>query len=134
MTDQDATNVLPQHSGKKHPSSQDAQDSDSHNVDSRPTAFTLDSPTVHRLPADIKETMAMSQEGDEELVPEGQYDIFCQSVRSSVGQFHSSGYNADNFLEEIGSLILTDEVLKDKITWDTQTSLKASLANCAKRA
>ena len=76
----------------------------------------------------------MDQQGDEELVPAGECDIFRHAVWSSFGRFHSSGYSADDFQEEIGSLISTDEVLKDKITWNMQTSLKASLAYCAKIA
>ena len=76
----------------------------------------------------------MGQQGDEELVPEGEYDIFHQAVPSYLGRFHSCGDNADNFLEDIGSLNPTDEVLKDKITWDMQSSLKVSLTHCAKIA
>ena len=103
-------------------------------LDSQPPAFTLDPPMLHGLPVDIAETTDMGQHGDEELVPEGEYDIFHQAVRSYLSQFHSSGDNADYFLEDIGSLIPTDEVLKDKITWDMQSSLKASLTHCAKIA
>ena len=132
--DSPGCSVLPQYPGKKQPSSQDAQDRDSPNAYSRLNAFTLDPPTLHRLPADIKETTDMSQQGDEELVPEVEYEVFRQPVRSSLGRFHSSGDNADGFQEEIGSLIPTDEVFKDKLTWDMQTSLKASLAYCAKIA
>ena len=126
------TSVLPQHSGQKQLSSQDAQDNDSPAFDSRPTAFTMDPPVLHRLPVNIDETTDMGQQGDEELVPEGEYNVFCQVLRSS--RFHSSGDNADDFLEEIGSLVPTDEVLKDKITWDIQSSLKVSLTHCAKIA
>ena len=111
MTSRDATSVLPQHSGKKQPSSQDVQDSDSPNADSQSTGFTLDPPTVHLLPADINETTDIDQQGDE-LVPEEQYDVFRQAVWSSLGRFHSSGDSAADFQEEIGSLIPTDEVLK----------------------
>ena len=105
-TNQTMTSVLPQHSGQKQLSSQDAQDSDSPASDSRPPAFTLDPPMLHRLPVDIDETTDMGQQGDEELVPEGEYDVFCQAIRSSLGRFHSSGDSADDFLEEIGSSIL----------------------------
>ena len=80
MTNEDVTSVLQQHSGKKQPSSLDAQDSYSPTADSRPTTFILDPPTVHRLPADMNETMGTSQLGDEELVPEGEYDYFSQAV------------------------------------------------------
>ena len=83
---------------------------------------------------DIAETTDMGQQGDEELVPEGEYDIFHQAVQSYLGRFHSSGDNAEYFLEDIGSLIPTDEALKDKITWYMQSSLKASLTHCAKIA
>ena len=44
----------------------------------------------------------MGQQEDEELVPEGEYDVLLQAVQSSLGRFHSSGDNADDFLEEIG--------------------------------
>ena len=134
MTNQDATCVLPQHSGNKQPSSQDVQNSDSPDAASRLTAFTLDPLTVHRLPTDINDTTDMDQHGDEELVPEGEYDVFRQAVWSSLGRFHSSGDSADDFQEEIRSFISADEVLKDQITWNLQTSLKASLAYCAKIA
>ena len=40
-----------------------------------------------------------------------------------MGQFHPSGDNANDFLEEIVSLIPTDEVLKDKIMWDMKSLL-----------
>ena len=120
-TDQTMTSVLPQ----KQLSSQNSQDSDSPASDSQLTAFTLDPPAIHQLPPDINETMDMGQHGGEELVPEGEYDVFRQTVQSSLGQFHSSGDNVDDFL--IGSLIPTDEVLKDKIMWVMQSSLKASL-------
>ena len=43
---------------------------------------------------DIAETTDMGQQGDEELVPEGEYDIFHQAVQSYLGRFHSSGDNA----------------------------------------
>ena len=56
------------------------------------------------------------------------------SVWSSLGQFHSGGDNADDFLEEIRSLIPTDKILKDNITWDVPSSLNASLTHCAKIA
>ena len=72
-----------------------------------------------------------SNPGDEELVPEREYDVFRQAVWISLGWFHSSGDNADDFVE-IRSLIPTDEVLKDKITWGMQSSFKASLTHCAK--
>ena len=113
-------------------SSQDAQNSDSPAYDSQPNDFTLDPLTIHQLPADINETTDMGQQGGEELVPEGEYDVLRQAIQSFLGWFHSSGDNADDFLEENWSLIPTDEVLKDKITWDMQASLKGSLTYCAK--
>ena len=76
----------------------------------------------------------MGQQRDEELVPEGECDDFCQAIWSCLGQFHFSGDNTDNFVEEIGSLIPTDEVLKDKITWDMQSLLKTSSTHCTKKA
>ena len=48
--------------------------------------------------------------------------------------WYSGGDNADDFLEEIGSLIPTDKILKDNITWDVPSSLNASLTHCAKIA
>ena len=122
-TNQTTTSVLSQHSGQKQLSSPDAQDSDFPASDSRPAAITLDPLMLHRLPVDIDETMDMGQQGDEELVNEGEYDVLHQAVRNFLGQFHPSGDNADDFLEEIGSLIPTDEVLKDKIMWDMKSSL-----------
>ena len=122
-TNQTTTSVLSQHSEQKQLSSPDAQDNDSPASDSGPTALTLDPPMLHRLPLDIDETMDMGQQGDEELVTEGEYDVLHQAVRNFLGQFHPSGDNADDFLQEIGSLIPTDEVLKDKITWDMKWSL-----------
>ena len=74
----------------------------------------------------------MGQQGDVKLIPEGKYDIFRPAVQSSLEQFHSSGHNANDFLEEMRSLIPTDEALKDEITWDMLSMLKASLAYCAK--
>ena len=133
-TNQTMTSILPQHSGQKQLSSQGAQERDSPASDSWTTAFTLDPPILHCLPVDIDETIDMGQQGNEKVVPEGEYDVFHQIVRTSLGRFHSSGDNADDFLEEIGSLIPTDEVLKDKITWDMQSLLKASLTYCAKIA
>ena len=56
---------------------------------------------------------------------------FCQAVCSSLRWLHSSGDNADDFLRR---LIPTDEVLKGKITWGMQSSLKSSLTYCAKIA
>ena len=88
----------------------------------------------HCLPKDIAETTDIGQQGDEELVPDGEYDDFRQALWSSLGRFYSSGDNADNFLEEIRSLIPTDEVLKDKITWDMQSLFKTYLTHCAKIA
>ena len=79
----------------------------------------MDPPTVHHLPPDIDETTEMGQQGYDELVPEGEYDVFGQAVWSSLGWFYSNGDNIDDFLEEIGSLTPADEVLKDKIMWDT---------------
>ena len=114
---------LSQHSEQKQLSSPDAQGSDSPASDSRPAAITLDPPMLHHLPVDIDETMDMGQQGYEELVTEGEYDILHQAVQNFLGQFHPSGDNADDFLEEIGSLIPTDEVLKDKITWDMKSLL-----------
>ena len=54
--------------------------------------------------------------------------VLHQAVRNFLGQFHPSGDNADDLLEEIRSLIPTDEVLKDKITWNMKSSLYASIA------
>ena len=76
----------------------------------------------------------MGQQADEELVPEGEYNVFRQAVWSSLGWFPSSGNNADNFLKEIGLLIPTEEALKDKLTWDMQSSLKSFLTYCTKIA
>ena len=75
----------------------------------------------HRLPVDIDETKDMGQQGDEELVTEGEYDVLQQVVWNFLGQFHPSGDNANDFLEEIVSLIPTDEVLKDMIMWDMKS-------------
>ena len=114
-TNQTMTSVLSQHSGQKQLSSPDAQGSDSPASDSWPAAITLDPPMFHRLPVDIDESKDMGQQGDEELVTEGEYDVLHQVVWNFLGQFHPSGDNANDFLEEIVSLIPTDEVLKDKI-------------------
>ena len=62
-TNQTTTSVLPQHSGQKQLSSQDAQDSDSPTSDSQPTAFTLDPLMLHHLPVDIDKTTDMGQWG-----------------------------------------------------------------------
>ena len=78
--------------------------------------------------------MDMGLQGGEELVPEGEYDVFRQAFLSFLGRFYSSGDNTDEFLDKIGSLIPTDEVFKDKIMWVMQSSLKASLIHGAKIA
>ena len=122
-TNQTMTSVLSQHSGQKQLSSPDAQGSDSPASDSWPAAITLDPPMFHRLPVDIDESKDMGQQGDEELVTEGEYDVLHQVVWNFLGQFHPSGDNANDFLEEIVSLIPTDEVLKDKIMWDMKSLL-----------
>ena len=79
-TNQTTTSVLPQHSGQKQLSSQEAQDSVSTASDSRPPAFTLDPPMLHCLSIDIDETTDMGQQGDGELVTEEEYDVFCQVI------------------------------------------------------
>ena len=122
-TIQTMTSVFSQHSGQKQLSSPGAQDSDSPASDSWTAATTLDPPMLHRLPVDIDETKGMGQLGDEELVIEGEYDVLHQVVWNFLGQFQLSGDKANNFLEEIVSLIPTDEVLKDKILWDMKSSL-----------
>ena len=55
-------------------------------------------------------------------------------MRSSLAPFRSSADNADDLDQEIGSLIPTDDVHKDKVTWELQPSLKAALRYCSKIA
>ena len=129
-TNQDTTSVLPQHSRQKQLSLQDAQDSESPASNSRLTAFTLDPLTFHRLPADTNETTDRGQQGDEELVPVGESSVRPSGVH--WGGFTVMVATLTIFWRRSGSLIPTDDILKDKITWDMQSSFKASLTNCAK--
>ena len=112
-------------------SSQHTQVSDSPSSDRQLTAFTLHPLRVHQISTEIIQTA----ETRGQQVPEGEYDIFRHlAVRSSLGPFHSSADNADDFLQEIRSLISTDDVRKDKMTWEMQPSLKAALKYCSKIA
>ena len=45
--------------------------------------------------------------------------------------FRSSADYADDPDQEIGSLIPTDDVHKDKVTWELQPSLKAAFRYCS---
>ena len=100
-----------------------------------PSVFTLDPPRLKRLPGDLHQsTQAARQLEDKEQVLEGDYEIFCDVVHSSLAPFRSKADNSDDPDQEIGSLIPTDDVHKDKVTWELQLSLKAALRYGAKIA
>ena len=65
--------------------------------DHQPTALTLDPPRINHLSADINQTSETGQQGDE-LVPDGECDVFRLVVCSSLGLFCASVYNADDFI------------------------------------
>ena len=85
-------------------------------VDHRPSVFTFDPPRLQGLPDNLDQTtQTAGQQEDEEQVLERDYEVFHEVVRSSLAPFRSS---ADDQDQEIGSLIPTDDVHKDKVTWE----------------
>ena len=90
---------------------------------------------LQRLPDNLDQTtLTAGQQGDEGQVLGGDYEFFRVVVRSPLAPFCSIADNADDLYQEIGSLIPTDGVHKDKVTWELQPSLKAALWYCSKIA
>ena len=63
---------------------------------------------------------------------EPDYELFQQVVWSSKGKFHLSADYAEDMDEEAGTMILSGDSHRDKITWETQASVKTALRHCTR--
>ena len=98
--------------------------------DSWPTNFTLDSSMVHHYGPVIDQTTDLDQMPESLL--ELDFELFQQAVCSSKGKFHKSADYAEDMDEEASTMIPSGDSHRDKITWETQPSVKAALKHCTR--
>ena len=85
----------------------------------------------HYRPVEIDQTTDLDQMPESLL--ELDYELkFQQAVCSSKGKFHLSADYAEDMDEEASTMIPSGDSHRNKITWETQASVKTSLRHCTR--